>query len=504
MNKRYFLSTFLLALIGSPLLLSAALLVAGMLGWFLWVILLPLGLVMLSAMWVCRLEREDLPDCSGKRYLPIVLAFSYYMLLWIIVFATAGYNLRDGLFNTPVFTIFTFPHILLLEFFDLTGKALYYPLFLIGFYGLIWLTMVIAARIKNCQPTSGRGLPALLGVCFLLCAVTVYQLIDRARLILDGDVRIEKVEEEVPLWQYKPFDEDNLLTPLDEPCTLSIESGYPRLDGATAAYPVYASMVEMVYRGLDTRSAEKYVACNNTPDAYRNLIKGEVDVIFGVHPSEQQIAAAKARGKEFVLTPIAAEAFVFFVNTRNPVTNLTVEQIRGIYLKKTTNWRELGGENARIIPFQRPVDSGSQTAMISLVMGGDKLPAPILEELAMGMGRIINQVAAYRNYSSSIGYSFRYYATGMKRDEGIRLISINGIKPTPENIRTGAYPFTVHLYAVTTGNESANTKKLIEWLLSPQGQRLVERCGYVPVSPTGQPNDNTPAADHCQGRGVAE
>lgn len=294
-------------------------------------------------------------------------------------------------------------------------------------------------------------------------------------------MEVEKVYEEVELEEYFPFYESNMLTPLNEPSTLFIESDYPVIDGATAAYPVYGSMVEMVYKGLDSNTVSKYVNCTNTPSAYKNLINGDVDIIFGVHPSEEQIAMARAAGKEFVLTPIAKEAFVFFVNGENTVSSLTIGQIRDIYQKKITNWKDAGGPYLRIIPFQRPVNSGSQTAMISMVMKGNALPNPLREEYARGMGRIINRVAAYRNYSSAIGYSFRYYATAMKQNDGIKLIAIDGIEPTVGNIKTGTYPFTANLYAVTAGHETPNTKKLIEWLLSTQGQRLIEKCGYVPV-----------------------
>lgn len=182
---------------------------------------------------------------------------------------------------------------------------------------------------------------------------------------------------------------------------------------------------------------------------------------------------------KLILTPIAKEAFVFFVNKENPVDNLTVKQIWDIYQKRIVSWDAVGGRVENILPFQRPENSGSQTIMIATVMQGQTLPPPLVEENAHGMGEIIQDVAAYRNYSSAIGYSFRFYATEMNPSANVKLLSVNGIRPTPENIRTGRYPFTVNIYAVTTGRESGNAKKLIEWLRSAQGQRLIENCGYI-------------------------
>jgi phosphate transport system substrate-binding protein len=69
----------------------------------------------------------------------------------------------------------------------------------------------------------------------------------------------------------------------------------------------------------------------------------------------------------------------------------------------------------------------------------------------------------------------------MKPNENIRLLAINGIEPSVQNIRNSSYPFTVDVYAVTAGSVNENTEKLIEWILSEQGQGFIESSGYVRV-----------------------
>jgi phosphate transport system substrate-binding protein len=207
-----------------------------------------------------------------------------------------------------------------------------------------------------------------------------------------------------------------------------------------------------------------------------------VDIIFSFQPSDDHLLAASKAEVELRLTPIAGEAFVFFVNSGNPVSDLSMEQIQDIYQKKITNWKEVGSASGKIMPFQRPENSGSQTIMLAKVMAGKPLPEPLQEEYSSFMGGIIRDVADYRNYASAIGYSFRYYATGMNPNEGIKLIAVGGVEPTIENIRSGAYPFTVDVYAVTAGTENENVPKLIEWILSDQGQAFIEQCGYVRIS----------------------
>ena len=95
---------------------------------------------------------------------------------------------------------------------------------------------------------------------------------------------------------------------------------------------------------------------------------------------------------------------------------------------------------------------------------------------------IIETVADYRNKDGSIGFSFRYYMEGIIKNPDVKLLSVDGVAPTVENIQSGAYPITASLYAVTwEGNENQNVARLLTWILSPEGQELVEKTGYVPI-----------------------
>lgn len=97
------------------------------------------------------------------------------------------------------------------------------------------------------------------------------------------------------------------------------------------------------------------------------------------------------------------------------------------------------------------------------------------------MGGIISEVSQYRNYKNAIGFTFRFYSTEMVDNDQIKLLEIDGVAPTKENIRAGTYPITSELYIVTAGSDNRNVEPLIEWVLSKQGQALVEKVGYVPI-----------------------
>ena len=283
--------------------------------------------------------------------------------------------------------------------------------------------------------------------------------------------------------RYTPFDYNNTLAKPDEPSKLRVTGNFPVLDGATALYPVYASFVQAVYSEIEYEATSKNLLfCRGTEGAYNSLFEGKADIIFCAGPSETQLKQFNDNGIKLNFTAIGREAFVFFVNNRNPVSNLTITDIQGIYSGKIENWRELGWRNQNIRVFQRPKNSGSQT-MLEKIMDNTPIMEPRRENVASGMGDIINQVAVYRNFSNAIGYSFLYFSTEMVKNNQIKLLSISGIYPSKETIQNDSYPFSDSFYAIhiETDEKNENIDLFIEWILSEQGQKLIEKTGYVPI-----------------------
>ena len=468
--KRYYRVTGLMALLLSPIAVSI-----GLIG----VALIVPPILTLALVWILYSRKATMPENASEVFMPIFLAFCYYMCVWIAVFGVSNYRFDSTLFE-GAFSILTIPYFVFNFFFAFSGDFSFFPLVNAVITVITVLTIFITRVVSKKKIIFDKKI-IIYGLIFIcLSGIAGFQQYDRSTKFLTHDYQVERIEDEVNLYEYRPFSTNgNKLKQLNEPANISIAENYPKLDGATAAYPVNGAMAQELYKGLDEKTVEQYVTCSKTDEAYERLIRGETDIFFGAQPSKQQIEKAKENGVEFVLTPIGKEAFVFFVNKENPVSSLTLEQIQDVYQKKITNWRDVGGNNEKIIPFQRPENSGSQTIMLAMVMKDKTLPPPLWEEYAAGMGGVISQVAEYRNYSSAIGYSFRYFATGMKPNESIKLLAVNGIEPTVENIRNGTYPFTIDVYAVTAGSANENTSTLLQWILSEQGQSFIELCGYV-------------------------
>lgn len=287
------------------------------------------------------------------------------------------------------------------------------------------------------------------------------------------------------LYQYCPYRKDTKAVSIEEPSALTITGDLPRMDGATALYPIYASFAKAVYpmeSEEEQKIIEDTVVCTTTTEAYSRIVTGEADIIFVAAPSDEQEQFAKDNGVELVYTPIGREAFVFFVNSKNPIENITVAEIQGVYSGEITKWNELGVKGfGDIRPFQRDQGSGSQTALERLMAGKELMEAP-KEDIITGMGGIIEKTADYKNYRNAIGYSFRFYSTEMVQNNQIKLLSLNGIAPTLENIENGTYPVASYFYAVTCSDASENTKLLVDWILSEQGQTIIEKVGYTPLT----------------------
>ena len=255
------------------------------------------------------------------------------------------------------------------------------------------------------------------------------------------------------------------------------KDNYPKVDGSTATIPL-AEAFQKNFTG------ENEVEINHsmTHESYTSLVDGNCDLILVVEPAEDDKAYAESKNVELQYDKVANEGFVFFVNSDNPVDSLTIEQIQKIYSGEITNWKEVGGNDAEIMAYQRPVNSGSQTAMENLVMKDIKLKPAKTEDIAGSMFDIIDVVSDYDNGVNSIGYSYYYFANSMYLGENVKMIKVNGVAPNNDTIKAEKYPIMSAYYAVTRKNEAkSETSKLLKAMLSARGQSVVEAAGYVPI-----------------------
>lgn len=259
---------------------------------------------------------------------------------------------------------------------------------------------------------------------------------------------------------------------------------FPVFDGSTATKPL-AIGIGTLLTGNPRETFESSMQFHRTDDAFYYLMDGTADILVVAQPCQDIYDQMEEAGFEYEMEPIAMEGLVFIVNETNPVESLTIEQVQDIYSGKITNWSEVGGLDQPIVPLQRTETSGSQVMMRECVMKDIPLMEVPTTMIPTEMGDLIEAVASFDNSSSNaLGYTVYYYADSMGMADGLKILKINDVEPSNDSIASGEYPFTNPYFCVVpSGLENTDGAKIIyDWLVSEEGQKLVEAEGYVPVA----------------------
>lgn len=311
---------------------------------------------------------------------------------------------------------------------------------------------------------------SILGMAYVLYSGIRFNILNKKSGMISVVAGSNEIKDlAIDLKEYIPFEKNSKIkyTKSD----FQINENIPVLDGASALYPVFSAIASSTYPeesvcfdgNVFTKKSK--VQMRNTRGAYKAIVDGDSDIIFCAAPSKEQLLYAEQNNVELEIVPIGLEAFVFIVNINNMVKDLSVDQIKEIYSGQIKNWKNVGGTNTLIAAWQRKEGSGSQTAFLNF-MEGEKTHS--------------NPLGIF--FGSPIGYSFRYYVEGITQNENVKMISINGIEPSKENIQNGRYSLSSNFFAIYRKNEkNENVKKLVDWILSPEGQRIIENNGYVPL-----------------------
>lgn len=309
-------------------------------------------------------------------------------------------------------------------------------------------------------------------------------------------------------------------TPTDTPgLRATIAANYPAVDGSTSAHPLQRTLAcdlldvpcawsaqseESVQRTIIPDPAQEIpeqagqaildIKHNGTHGAYMNLIEGAADVILVARaPSADELQAAKENGVSLDARPAALDAFVFMVNVKNPVESLPLDTLHDIYTGQISTWAELditidlesqGAES--IQAYQRERNSGSQELMEKLVMQGTPMldaPNMIVETMLGPFNAIGGNPWTGEGDVLGLGYSVYYYANFMFPHEYVKLIGVDGVPPTSENIASGAYPLATEVHIAVREDTPQDSTAIMfrNWLLSDDGQRVIEESGYVPL-----------------------
>ena len=181
-------------------------------------------------------------------------------------------------------------------------------------------------------------------------------------------------------------------------------------------------------------------------------------------------------GKDVKEIPVALDGVAIYVNRSSPIQALSEPQLKDIYTGKITNWRDVGGPDGRIVVYSRENNSGTYVFFKEHVLKNEDFARDI--QTLPGTAAVVNAVS---KDPSSIGYGGIAYAKEIRAVPVRRVDSSQPVQPSLATVQSGEYPLSRNLYFYTIGEPADEAKAFIEWVLSPEGQRVCEAVGYYPL-----------------------
>jgi phosphate transport system substrate-binding protein len=223
-------------------------------------------------------------------------------------------------------------------------------------------------------------------------------------------------------------------------------------------------------------SGIKFASISNdgTGKGLKALMEGKVPVAGASRPLKPEELA-----QGLVPTTIGYDAIAVFVHRDNPVKELTKAQLKGIFTGRIRNWKEVGGNNAPIVPNIEMLTGKRATIEMfqEMILDGEKYGNGF-EQVDLPRDQIV-EVARHKNGIASASRGL-LVATSMEMRSKVKVIKIDGYNPTPANARSGKYPISRSLFMVTMGEPKGEAKTFMDFTLSPAGQTIM-RQNFVAV-----------------------
>jgi phosphate transport system substrate-binding protein len=208
------------------------------------------------------------------------------------------------------------------------------------------------------------------------------------------------------------------------------------------------------------------------------LINGTTDICDASRPMKSsEREQLKARFSSLgVEVKAAKDGLSVYLNEASPVGELTLDQIKGIYTGEITNWKDVGGPDAKIVVYGRENNSGTYVFFRDHVLKGKDYTSTM--QSLPGTAAVVNAVAKDK---SGIGFGGAAYAKGIKFVKVKKDAGSPGVAPSAETVKDGSYPLTRYLYMYLKSRPTGALKEYVDWILSPEGQAVVAQVGYFPV-----------------------
>lgn len=264
-------------------------------------------------------------------------------------------------------------------------------------------------------------------------------------------------------------------TPTPKSLTFTWEN-FPRLDGSAETVPLAQSLAGVMLDEFPLMTLD-LTNFSGTHQAFQRLQSGKSNLLLVSDPPQEILDQLGQEGCNIQMEELATDGLVFVVHADNPVNSLTINQLRDIYTGTITNWKEVGGGDAEILPFQSLTDTGSQALMDRLVMDGQEMTESPTDYTDFMSGMEEGQKSF--DYSpNAIGYTFYRHTQDLAEVPGLKVVEVDGVSPSAQTISDHTYPLSTTYYVAMSAQQDPDTPTyaLYHWLLSSHGQRLLEGC----------------------------
>jgi phosphate transport system substrate-binding protein len=243
-----------------------------------------------------------------------------------------------------------------------------------------------------------------------------------------------------------------------------------RISGSTTLLPFTQRAAEEFFKKYPGQLVS--VSGAGTGEGIKSLIEGVADLAAA---SRDLIPVERERAEEakvdLIRTVVAKDGLAVVIHPENPVQNLTMAQLRDIYLGRVRNWREVGGEDRVVVPINRDSSSGTFEMWVEKVLLGQKHRPDA--QVQSSSGAVAYAVAGNRHAIGYVGLGFI--------DETVKNVAVDGVLATLKTVTDGSYPVARDLYVFSRRDSKESAKKFLGFLVSAEGQALLGAEGYAPA-----------------------
>jgi phosphate transport system substrate-binding protein len=215
------------------------------------------------------------------------------------------------------------------------------------------------------------------------------------------------------------------------------------------------------------------IAAEGSATGFAALIDKTAAIGMASRPAKpEEIANGKAKGVEMKERIVAYDGIAVIVNTANPVKGLTKKQVEQIFTGEITDWSAVGGSGGKISVYTRNTSSGTYAEFKELAMKKRDY-APDSQKLA-GNEQIAQEVGKNPNGVGYVGLAYT-------KATGVKIVPIDGASPSKESVLGKSYPYARPTFLYTNGEPGGVAKEFIDFIVGPEGQKIVEQVGFVPI-----------------------